>query len=61
MKHILSLAAVLLLSLSACAQKTPKVIHLLEPTYDEGLTLMQALKARKSSSGFTEKETGICA
>ena len=56
MKHILSLAAVLLLSLSACAQKTPKVIHLLEPTYDEGLTLMQALKACKSSSGFTEKE-----
>ena len=56
MKRILSLLAVALMCLSACAQKAPKTIHLLEPTYDEGMTLMQALKARKSSSGFTDKE-----
>ena len=56
MKQLLSLLAVSLLSLTACAQKAPKVIQLLEPSYDEGLTLMQALKERKSSSGFTEKE-----
>ncbi len=40
----------------ACAQQAPKSIKLLEPSYDEGMTLMQALKERKSSSGFTEKE-----
>ena len=56
MKRSFITLAALLLSLSACAQKAPKVIQLLEPTYDEGLTLMQALKERKSSSGFTEKE-----
>ena len=56
MKRSFITLAALLLSLSACAQKAPKVIQLLEPSYDEGLTLMQALKERKSSSGFTEKE-----
>ena len=56
MKRILTLMAVALLNLSACAQKAPKTIQLLEPSYDEGMTLMQALKARKSSSGFTDKE-----
>lgn len=42
--------------LAACAQHAPKSIKLLEPSFDEGMTLMQALKERKSSSGFTEKE-----
>lgn len=56
MKRILTLLAVALVSLSACAQKAPKTIPLLEPSYDEGMTLMQALKERKSSSGFTDKE-----
>jgi len=42
--------------LTACAQHAPKSIKLLEPSFDEGMTLMQALKERKSSSGFTEKE-----
>ena len=56
MKRIYTLLAVALVSLSACAQKVPKTIQLLEPNYDEGLTLMQALKERKSSSGFTDKE-----
>ena len=56
MKRIFSLLAVALLSLAACAQKAPKTIQLLEPSYDEGLTLMQALKERKSSSGFTDRE-----
>lgn len=44
------------LCFAACAQTAPKVIKLMEPSFDEGLTLMQALKERKSSSGFTEKE-----
>ena len=56
MKRFIITLAASLLCLSACAQKAPKVIRLLEPSYDEGMTLMQALKARKSSSGFTEKE-----
>ena len=56
MKRITTLLAVALLSLAACAQKAPKTIQLLEPSYDEGLTLMQALKERKSSSGFTDRE-----
>ena len=59
MKRILTLLAVSLVSLSACAQKAPKTIQLLEPSYDEGLTLMQALKERKSSSGFTEQEISL--
>ena len=42
--------------LVACAQQAPKSIKLMEPSFDEGMTLMQALKERKSSSGFTEKE-----
>lgn len=56
---LITATALLTLSFSACAQKAPKVIQLLEPTYDEGLTLMQALKARKSSSRFTEKEISL--
>ncbi|MCR5276497.1 MAG: SagB/ThcOx family dehydrogenase [Bacteroidales bacterium] len=59
MKKLLTLAAVLVISLTACAQKAPKVIRLLEPSYNEGLTLMQALKERKSSQGFTEKEISL--
>ena len=50
------IAATALACLTACAQKTPEIIKLNEPSYSEGLTLMQALKERKSSSGFTEKE-----
>ncbi|MBQ9660572.1 MAG: SagB/ThcOx family dehydrogenase [Bacteroidales bacterium] len=56
MKRISILLAVVLISLTACAQKAPKVIRLLEPSYSEGLTLLQALKERKSSSGFTDRE-----
>lgn len=41
------------------AQSAPKVIKLLPPTYDEGMTLMQALKNRQSSKGFTEKEISL--
>ena len=47
--------ALALLSITACAQKAPKTIKLLEPTFDKGLTLMEALKERKSSSGFTDR------
>ena len=43
MKRITTLLAVALLSLAACAQKAPKTIQLLEPSYDEGLTLLQKL------------------
>lgn len=56
MKRIALLIAFMALCLSASAQQAPKVIKLLEPSYDEGMTLMQALKERKSSSGFTDKE-----
>ena len=56
MKRISTLVAVALLSLTACAQKAPKTITLLEPSYEEGLTLMQALRERKSSSGFTDRD-----
>lgn len=60
MKKVLSiLFAAFVLSLTACAQQTPKVIKLLPPSYSEGATLMQALKDRKSSSGFTEKEISL--
>lgn len=41
------------------AQSAPKVIKLLPPTYNEGKTLMQSLKERKSSKGFTEKEISL--
>ena len=44
---------------TACAQKAPKTIKLNEPSYNEGLTLMQALKERKSSSGFTDREISL--
>ena len=47
--------ALALLSITACAQKATKTIKLLEPTFDKGLTLMEALKERKSSSGFTDR------
>ncbi|MCR4825210.1 MAG: SagB/ThcOx family dehydrogenase [Bacteroidales bacterium] len=56
MKKLMTILAVALVSLTACAQKAPKTIQLLEPSYDEGLTLLQALKERKSSSGFTDRE-----
>lgn len=57
MKNLLAAAAALMaVCFSSCAQKAPKVITLNEPSYNEGMTLMQALKERKSSSGFTEKE-----
>ncbi len=51
-----AMAAAVALCFAACAQTAPKVIKLMEPSFDEGLTLMQALKERRSSSGFTEKE-----
>lgn len=56
MKKVLLTIFAAVLCFAACAQKAPKSIKLLEPSYDEGMTLMQALKERKSSSGFTEKE-----
>lgn len=37
-------------------RKIPETIRLIEPSFAEGLTLMQALKERKSSSGFTGRE-----
>lgn len=51
-------ALVLALSCSMCAmgQQAPKVIKLNTPTFTEGMGLMEALKNRKSSSGFTNKE-----
>lgn len=51
-------ALVLALSCSMCAmgQQAPKVIKLDTPTFTEGMGLMEALKNRKSSSGFTNKE-----
>lgn len=55
-KLLCAIAAAVTICLTACAQTAPKVIKLMEPSYNEGLTLMQALKERKSSSGFTEKE-----
>lgn len=60
MKRFLIVATTLVAAcFVSCAQKTPAVIKLNEPTYNEGLTLMQALKERKSSSGFTEQEIGL--
>lgn len=56
MKKVLLTIFAAILCFAACAQKAPKSIKLLEPSYDEGMTLMQALKERQSSSGFTEKE-----
>lgn len=56
MKKVLLTIFSAILCFAACAQKAPKSIKLLEPSYDEGMTLMQALKERQSSSGFTEKE-----
>lgn len=56
MRKIALVLAAMALCLSASAQQAPKVIKLLEPSFDEGMTLMQALKERKSSSGFTQKE-----
>ncbi|MBQ5640059.1 MAG: SagB/ThcOx family dehydrogenase [Bacteroidales bacterium] len=56
MKKVLLTIFAAALCFAACAQKAPKSIKLLEPSFDEGMTLMQALKERKSSSGFTEKE-----
>lgn len=56
MKKVLLTIFAAILCFAACAQKAPKSIKLLQPSYDEGMTLMQALKERKSSSGFTEKE-----
>ncbi|MBE6287226.1 MAG: SagB/ThcOx family dehydrogenase [Mediterranea massiliensis] len=57
-KSILFIACLLLSTLSF-AQQPPKVIKLLPPIYDEGMTLMQALKNRKSSKGFTEREISL--
>lgn len=60
MKRILSFIVVLLGAVTlSFAQSAPKTIKLLPPTYDEGMTLMQALKNRKSSKGFTEKEISL--
>lgn len=60
MKRFLIVATALVAAcFTSSAQKTPAVIKLNEPSYNEGLTLMQALKERKSSSGFTEQEIGL--
>lgn len=57
MKRFLTIVAVAAFAcFSAFAQKAPKTIKLNTPSFNEGLTLMQALKERKSSSGFTDKE-----
>ncbi len=60
MKRIFStLAFIAFICTLSFAQGAPKTIKLLPPTYDEGMTLMQALKNRKSSKGFTEKEISL--
>jgi len=60
MKRILTISAIMVLvCISASAQKAPETIKLNAPSFNEGLTLMQALKERKSSSGFTAKEIPI--
>lgn len=56
---LLAVLAVMATGLSAKAQNAPSEIKLNEPTYNEGLTLMQALKERKSSMGFTDKEIAL--
>ena len=57
MKRFLTIVAVAAFAcFSAFAQKAPETIKLNTPSYNDGLTLMQALKERKSSSGFTDKE-----
>ena len=60
MKRIVLTLTALVLALtctmSAMGQQAPKVIKLNTPTFTEGMGLMEALKNRKSSSGFTNKE-----
>lgn len=58
-RFLIAATALVAACFTSCAQKTPAVIKLNEPSYNEGLTLMQALKERKSSSGFTEQEIGL--
>ena len=52
MKKVLLTIFAAVLCFAACAQKAPKSIKLLEPSFDEGMTLMQALKERNSSGPF---------
>jgi|SRR5574344_144055 nitroreductase len=56
---IIAAAAMICAPATVFAQSAQKVIKLMEPTYNKGLTLMEALKERKSSSGFTEKEISL--
>ena len=58
-KIVLTLAAMLIALTGAMAQNAPEVIKLNKPNYDEGMTLLNALKNRKSSKGFTEKEISL--
>ncbi len=58
-KFLFTLSLLATMATAAFAQNAPKVIKLNQPTYDEGMTLMQALKNRKSSTGFTEKEISL--
>ena len=53
---LIVLVVALMCSMCAMGQKAPKVIKLNTPTYTEGMGLMEALKNRKSSKGFTDKE-----
>lgn len=58
-KIVLTLAAMLIALTGTMAQNALEVIKLNKPNYDEGMTLLNALKNRKSSKGFTEKEISL--
>ena len=50
------LVVALMCSMCAMGQKAPYVVTPTTETYTEGMGLMEALKNRKSSKGFTDKE-----
>lgn len=60
-RTVISILFMLALASGFCAlaQEAPASIKLNEPSFTEGLTLMQALKERKSSSGFTDREISL--
>ena len=60
MKKLISTLAFMLITLTCVmGQEAPKVIKLNTPTFNEGMKLMEALKNRQSSKGFTEKEISL--
>jgi hypothetical protein len=52
----LSILLLFLVMLAAASAQAPVVIKLNEPDLQSGKLLMQALKERQSSAGFTDKE-----